>query len=1364
MFVPCFPSEFRSYEIEMLLKQKSYLVEKHLKDEPLERQPTDNYDEAMENVDYAQFSELAETSHKLGQYEENFFFLGTKSSIPQEPLEEPSMGNFVSITEQSQINSLSPPVSIFQSMASYAWDTSNDPVHNPVTDSTTKETHSESEQDEEGVHISIPECSAVSEGDSRKLTYHILVRSGFSSWEVIRSYNQFQRLEFDLSRNLSHLSLPILPINCDIGISLHQTVDDTRLRLEKYLQSLISIRDIWYCPFFDKFLNMSNFSLHLENIALKGQLSVLNKTVQEMKVQLEHALTNMNSLHDRIRVVIQDDNNNNDPTTTRILLPNRLASSSSSATTFPMSNLITPVPSVTTPATASSSGSSTPSAMGYMHGSMDPTTTSTTGITALATNSAPPSFPFSANPIPRKTRFTPVTASGVGVGVAGGTGRSPQNQSSSSSHFFTDVVVSQEMTNIPIEFQQSFLVTRSSIPTNIQTPSMDDIAVNDIIRMVEPCDLQVHFRSLVLSFASKVIRKSLNAKIFEMGSSSLSIFLPEDPICVSVILCRAHENAWYARLADKFTLIQSLITASEENSLSRDENPDFDIDLDDGVIFPITNIDILNDSSPTQYKVICQIANINFEIFANMKYDLVLTIIIEDFNKTIDKMDLLKKSILLIRAWWTYESKAYFPGGVLDTLSESAICVMILSIFNRFHRVIYYPLQAFGYFLSEYSGLEFDACVITLYGIVPFVNGLPDNYPSPNFELLLQPDQLKKYNDILNEQENIDGQNLAEQSPTNTMNYYTALYSGTNSKSTTNLTFERRLINIMHPLCSELNMITENITPVKIQNMILFMQESANMLQFAFDHSSTTSTKSPLSDYFRIITTTFNKGWRPDIPPPDSIEKFYDMLYVERERERERGINDMSFDTEMYGNIESDHGEFNGAEFLEDYRDPIYRYLAKLLDRIRYCNLIMEGRVSESSLLILCRDIIIDRGALPVGEVGKMLQEMTGMTSLSANLKEKFGGLKKFLEKYPNIFIICVDHPFNPHVFLKDTLTMDELSSVMSGIVPDHILSKLKKKSTRKKKSLPSSMSEMNSNNNNNNNMNSSSSTMYSQSLGPPAILSNYTMASAAYAMSDNINSPHSLGGGGGGGGGMGMGMGGQGLGQQQQQRGGRPTAPPGSLMMKRMNAEVSSSSSSHMSAAATMGGNRGGPSSSDLHQHLHRGEEDYYGSSSLAIGKATFPGAGAQAMRFNEQLMGGGGSGGGGGGGGMQQQHMSQMQQQQQQQHYGALPKKGQANILAARQRQMMVAWAANQQQGQGQGQHDPSQGQGPQGMQQQQQHHHQQQQQQHQQLQMQRMYNAGMQGSGPGPGSGSGSSMGQTGLPDPRAPSFFPKTYPSL
>jgi hypothetical protein len=83
--------------------------------------------------------------------------------------------------------------------------------------------------------------------------------------------------------------------------------------------------------------------------------------------------------------------------------------------------------------------------------------------------------------------------------------------------------------------------------------------------------------------------------------------------------------------------------------------------------------------------------------------------------------------------------------------------------------------------------------------------------------------------------------------------------------------------------------------------------------------------------------------------------------------------------------------------------------------------LLYVSQISDSALRILSLEILSEKGiALPVGEIGKMLQEATAMSNvLSAALKERYGGLKKFLESNPDDFLISSDHPFNPHVNLK---------------------------------------------------------------------------------------------------------------------------------------------------------------------------------------------------------------------------------------------------------------------------------------------------------------------------------------------------------
>jgi len=84
-----------------------------------------------------------------------------------------------------------------------------------------------------------------------------------------------------------------------------------------------------------------------------------------------------------------------------------------------------------------------------------------------------------------------------------------------------------------------------------------------------------------------------------------------------------------------------------------------------------------------------------------------------------------------------------------------------------------------------------------------------------------------------------------------------------------------------------------------------------------------------------------------------------------------------------------------------------------------YCDFLLNAEVTAPALFSMASEILADRGPLPIGEIGKLLQETTANSSLSIVLKDKFGGLKKFLEIYPTVFLISNDHPFNPKVYLR---------------------------------------------------------------------------------------------------------------------------------------------------------------------------------------------------------------------------------------------------------------------------------------------------------------------------------------------------------
>ena len=124
--------------------------------------------------------------------------------------------------------------------------------------------------------------------------------------------------------------------------------------------------------------------------------------------------------------------------------------------------------------------------------------------------------------------------------------------------------------------------------------------------------------------------------------------------------------------------------------------------------------------------------------------------------------------------------------------------------------------------------------------------------------------------------------------------------------------------------------------------------------------------------------------------------------------------------------------------------------LENLMEELKFCSFLLEREITESALKTLSEVVLEEKGPMPVGEIGKMLQEATANPSLSAVLKESFGGLKKFLEHYPGVFLISQDHPFNPHVYLRSGFTAEEQQKISNGDTA-FLGTKTRKKTRRKR-------------------------------------------------------------------------------------------------------------------------------------------------------------------------------------------------------------------------------------------------------------------------------------------------------------------------
>ncbi|CAM9739893.1 unnamed protein product, partial [Pylaiella littoralis] len=277
--------------------------------------------------------------------------------------------------------------------------------------------------------------------------------------------------------------------------------------------------------------------------------------------------------------------------------------------------------------------------------------------------------------------------------------------------------------------------------------------------------------------------------------------------------------------------------------------------------------------------------------------------------------------------------------------------------------------------------------------------------------------------------------------------------------------FPIRNMNVMNPLDSDDNQIDDTVNRRRAARMHSLLQMGARQLRPVLMHLQREVTKAQqgqpgpphpahlhttsvamLETFFTLSWARFGQGWRPDVPPHlDSDHEKTPWSTYDHDYNffgtvgAGAGPNDSLLNGEERAGGGAERGD--GALVVagpvgaggSKHRDPFHVDLQSVRDSVKYCCFLLEAEVTDSALLALSKEILSGKGSLPVGEIGKLLQEATANASLSQTLKDQFGGLKKFLEKYPGEFVIAADHPFNPHVYLKSTLSPEELDTVMRG-------------------------------------------------------------------------------------------------------------------------------------------------------------------------------------------------------------------------------------------------------------------------------------------------------------------------------------------
>lgn len=78
----------------------------------------------------------------------------------------------------------------------------------------------------------------------------------------------------------------------------------------------------------------------------------------------------------------------------------------------------------------------------------------------------------------------------------------------------------------------------------------------------------------------------------------------------------------------------------------------------------------------------------------------------------------------------------------------------------------------------------------------------------------------------------------------------------------------------------------------------------------------------------------------------------------------------------------------------------------------------VKQEVTEEDLVKLIANILALHGRVSIGKMGSLLHKAANDHTLPALMKQRYGGLKKFLQSHSMKFVVDDDHPYNPHVEL----------------------------------------------------------------------------------------------------------------------------------------------------------------------------------------------------------------------------------------------------------------------------------------------------------------------------------------------------------
>ena len=114
---------------------------------------------------------------------------------------------------------------------------------------------------------------------------------------------------------------------------------------------------------------------------------------------------------------------------------------------------------------------------------------------------------------------------------------------------------------------------------------------------------------------------------------------------------------------------------------------------------------------------------------------------IQEFAKRVGKQNLLKKSILLLKCWLTFD--AALLGSHTANMTTYALYVLVIFLLNNFHDELDTPLDVFRKFFEYFSEFDWNSKSLTIYGPVSGIQYVKNNTEAQALEERMDDSVLK---------------------------------------------------------------------------------------------------------------------------------------------------------------------------------------------------------------------------------------------------------------------------------------------------------------------------------------------------------------------------------------------------------------------------------------------------------------------------------------------------------------------------------------------------------------------------------------------------------------------------------------------